>query len=204
MKPVGITALLWMWFLPPVFAQNLPDLPPGGHYIECPSGFTGVFHDYGYVVYQGYEWDSSWRVTTAARPIPPRAWYAPPPGTTDLISTDGRAKWKNAQVEVLCWVYAVIDITAYHYDPIRFAGTVVPCTGGSGSGPSITDPAGYDPYSSYAPTAETCSDQYNAGDSSGGGGSGLTCEWQYIYIDESNDGGLTWTEIWEGWAQVCG
>jgi len=34
-------------------------------------------------------------------------------------------------------------------------------------------------------------------------GNGSNCAEQYIYIDESDDGGVTWYEIWEGWAMVC-
>jgi hypothetical protein len=41
------------------------------------------------------------------------------------------------------------------------------------------------------------------GGSGGGGGGGLTCETDYLVIEVSYDGGLTWETWWEGAGQVC-
>lgn len=37
-----------------------------------------------------------------------------------------------------------------------------------------------------------------------GGASDPGCTTEYIYVDESYDGGQTWTTVWEGDATVCG
>jgi hypothetical protein len=56
---------------------------------------------------------------------------------------------------------------------------------------------------------------YNLGDGSSGatgggcGGSGggtppsSNCHDEYVYVERSTDGGMTWTVIWEGWTIVC-
>ncbi len=48
----------------------------------------------------------------------------------------------------------------------------------------------YDPYSG------TCGGP-------GGGPGGSTCTYEYVQIETSNDGGVTWTVWWEGMATVC-
>jgi hypothetical protein len=60
--------------------------------------------------------------------------------------------------------------------------------------PGPYDP-GYDDGSSGA--AGGCDD------SGGAAPPGSYCHDEYVYIEISNDGGITWTTIWEGWAIVC-
>jgi hypothetical protein len=63
-----------------------------------------------------------------------------------------------------------------------------PYDGSSGDGWDEVDPDN--------PYASSCSN-------SGGTGTTVTCHDEYVYVEESNDGGVTWTILWEGWAQVC-
>lgn len=37
----------------------------------------------------------------------------------------------------------------------------------------------------------------------GGGGTDLVCEDEWIELDISYDGGMTWSPLWEGWGDVC-
>ena len=181
-------------------AQVLPPLPPGGYYISCPTGLNSIFNMYGYVEYQGHQWSSEWRATKTVFPLSSFEWYRPVPYGAVLTSTDGRATWSNAQVRVLCWIYNGMDIIVRHYDPMQFSGTVKECS--TGGGTEITNPieTSYDPYTSYPPTNNACSNTSGGG---GGGSGGSNCHDEYVYIEESTDGGVTWTVLWEGWAIVC-
>ena len=202
MKRVAYSALAFalLGAAQPTSAQVLPPLPPGGYYINCPTGLNNVFHNYGYVEYQGHQWDSQWFASSQTPTLSSLRWYKPPSSTTVLTSRDGKAEWSNPEVQVLCWIYNALDIIAYHYDPYAFRGTVKECgEGGGGSGTFVTDPpleTGYDPYDGYPPTGE-CS-------SNGGSGSGsASCHDEYVSIEISYDGGVTWQVWWEGWAIVC-
>jgi hypothetical protein len=67
--------------------------------------------------------------------------------------------------------------------------------------PYENDPS-YDPYNPYADMyGDTCAN--GSGGTGDGENGGDKCHSEYVYIDESNDGGETWHEIWEGWATVC-
>jgi hypothetical protein len=65
----------------------------------------------------------------------------------------------------------------------------------------------YDPYESTSDDGWDEVDPNNPYGSScsnpGGTGTTVTCYDEYVYVEESNDGGVTWTILWEGWAQVC-
>ena len=203
MKRAFFMALAFALFLPVRSAsgQVLPPLPPGGYYINCPTRFNNIFANYGYVRYQGHEWDSLWNASSPNPPLPSLRWYKPPSTTTVLTSRDGMAKWSYPEIQVLCWIFNSMSIIAYHYDPYAFRGTVTECGEGSpGGGMFITDPLtepGYDPYEGY-PLRGEC-----PGGSGGGDGGGATCHDEYIYVEVSYDGGVTWEVLWEGWAQVC-
>jgi hypothetical protein len=50
------------------------------------------------------------------------------------------------------------------------------------------------------------SDGTTGGDCGGSGGSappGSSCHDEYVYVERSTDGGVTWTVVWEGWSIVC-
>lgn len=190
-------------------AQGLPELPPGGYYINCPSGLNNIAFDYSLLPYAGHYWDTEWRTTLWTFPLPSRNWYAPV-GTSTLISTDGKARWEYPQIEVLCWIYNAMDILSRHYDPVRFSGTVKEC-GASGSGGDVSlttsdigmDPS-YDPYDTYDPGGGSCEESGGSGGTGGGtGGGGSVCHTEAITIEISYDDGMTWETWWEGYATVC-
>ncbi|GLC26866.1 hypothetical protein [Roseisolibacter agri] len=41
------------------------------------------------------------------------------------------------------------------------------------------------------------------GGGGGGGGTTPTCHEEYVIVEVSDDGGMTWYIYWEGWAEVC-
>jgi hypothetical protein len=123
--PYAALALCLFFSVRPAAGQVLPPLPPGGYYISCPTAFNNVFYNYGYVEYQGHEWDSLWFASSSIATLPSLRWYKPPSSTTVLTSRDGRAKWYDPEVQVLCWIYNALDIIAYHYNPYAFRGRVV-------------------------------------------------------------------------------
>jgi hypothetical protein len=57
----------------------------------------------------------------------------------------------------------------------------------------------YDPYEENSPEE---GDGCSVG-TGGQGGSEPGCHDEYVYVEVSYDGGLTWVEMWEGWAEVC-
>lgn len=206
MKGIGAWTLFIAIFLcsRSAWSQGLPPLPPGGYYISCPYGLNNIAFDYTLLEYKGHYWDTSWRASTAAFPLPPRAWYVPV-GTNTLVSIDGKARWTDVQVEIVCWIYNGLDILTRHYDPVRFGGTVTECTttsgGGNLGGTGFTDVGmdpGYDPYGTSGSGGSSCGSS-----SSPDSGGGIVCHTEYIYIDISFDGGITWETWWEGNATVC-
>jgi hypothetical protein len=208
MRVIRIIALVSAIFLSGRLAnaQGLPTLPLGGYYINCPYSLNNIAFDYSLLEYQGHFWNSTWRASVAAFPLPPRTWYVPV-GTSTLVSTDGQAKWLDPQVEVLCWIYNALDVVSTHDDPIRFSGSVVQCGsstgGGNVGGTSFTDigmDPGYDPYGTFDSDGGGSCGTGTSGDSGGGG---FVCHTEYVYIEISYDGGVTWDGWWEGYATVC-
>jgi hypothetical protein len=59
----------------------------------------------------------------------------------------------------------------------------------------------YDPYSPTPDEGAATTDC--GGDGGGSEGGGDSCNWEYIVIEISNDGGQTWEHYWSGWAEVC-
>ncbi|HEX8245007.1 MAG TPA: hypothetical protein VF541_15970, partial [Longimicrobium sp.] len=60
---------------------------------------------------------------------------------------------------------------------------------------------GYDPYGTFDPSGGACGTPSSPSPGSNGGG--LVCHTEYIYIEISYDGGLTWEGWWQGYATVC-
>lgn len=117
-----------------------------------------------------------------------------------LIDAGGRKIWTDPRIYVQCRVvsypwgynqrYAVV---------IREMGMMEDCARGPNTNPM--DP-GFDPY--YETGDEgSCS----VGSGSGGSGppppSGTICNTEWMAIDISYDGGVTWTTVWEGLVKVC-
>jgi hypothetical protein len=96
-------------------------------------------------------------------------------------------------------------------DPITTPVFVRHSGGGAGGGGCENDTQytyeTYDPYNAGLGDNTGCGTGVSGsgtGGSGGGGSGGATnCHTEYIYIDVSTDGGLTWTTIWEGDALVC-
>ena len=143
-----------------------------------------------------------WRITWSTEPGQySRAIYQGTPNPT--FSTDATKKWQDPTADVTCWIrwYETSGGREADYDwhVVDYGGTVTDC--GSSYDPThITSGPGadYDPYAASG-----------GGDGCDGadGGSGTAppdCSDEYVYVEESNDGGVTWTELWEGWAEVCG
>jgi hypothetical protein len=65
--------------------------------------------------------------------------------------------------------------------------------------PTAVAPGPYDPGAGEGSDGTT-------GDCQGTGGTtppGSNCHDEYVYVERSTDGGVTWTVIWEGWTIVC-
>lgn len=128
---------------------------------------------------------------------------------SSLVDMSDRKVWTPTNILVNCFE---ISFFAGLYTQ-RFAkvsaiyGTVqdkaLGCTSGSGgSDPFALDPiydTSYDPYA----TSDSYSDCPNP-DTNGGPQPGVSsCHSEWIAIDISRDGGLTWAPLWEGEALIC-
>lgn len=76
---------------------------------------------------------------------------------------------------------------------------------GCGGGGGGTDPIYMNSYDPYAPeqAEDTASVQDCGGSGGGGGGGELECWWEWMEIEISYDGGVTWQPFWSGLGQVC-
>ena len=142
------------------------------------AGLNAYFRgNYELVEYWGKEWSSQWFAVSPERPLPSRTWYYAYPHR-DLISTDGTAYWKWAEIKVHCWVYRRLYVTVIHYDPIDFGGYVstIPTdpSGGCAGGEymtSIAPTTWRGPHLSYETQGEHY-DPYDPGCGESGGGGG--------------------------------
>ena len=171
--------------------------------LQLPPRFSWPFASG--VIYGGHEWVTEWRSISQVAPLPSYNWYEATPDP-DPVSTDDGARWIEARVEGHCTIEQNPYYITYHTYPVAFGGRVVTCPSGGGGGgvwevQYITEPGdpSYDPYSSYG-GMNVCSQ----GPHTGGDAGGDLCHQEYVYIDISYDGGSTWSELWEGWATVCG
>jgi hypothetical protein len=162
------------------------------------------------VQYGGYTFETEWRSINQTPPLPSRNWYEPL-SDPNPWSTDGRARWYGAEVEGHCTVERTEYYVSLHVYPVAYRGTVRTCwngggSGGGGGGPwfYITDPTdpAYDPYGDGGSYDAACSDA--TADGNGGSAGQTTCHDEYVYVELSDDGGVTWYVWWEGWATVCG
>ena len=119
-----LVAAVALWGLcvniPALHAEGYPPLPPGGHYIPCPYSLAPYFPSgYGGVYNQGYRFDTEWRSVRSDMQLPSLNWYVPI-GKRDVMSVDGRAIWKDAQVRVSCWIYESFYVLQRHFDDRLF------------------------------------------------------------------------------------
>lgn len=169
--------------------------------VECvlnlPPRFSAPF-SHG-VTYQGKEFLTRWRSVNQTTPLPSYNWYEPAPYANPL-STDGTSRWYGAKLEGHCTVDRNPYWVRYNVYPVDYEGQVRSCSNGAGGNwYYIIEPVDerYDPYT----PRESDSDCNSSG---GSGTGGVTCHDEYVYVEVSNDGGVTWEVIWQGWAQVCG
>lgn len=150
------------------------------------------------VIYQGKEFVTPWRSVNQTPPLPSYNWYEPV-GNANPVFTDGTSRWYGAKLEGHCTVERNPYFVRYSVVPVAYEGQVRACSGGAGGNwYYITDPIdqSYDPYTPAGSGSDCGSD-------GGTGPPGSTCHDEYIYVEKSNDGGVTWEIIWEGWVQVC-
>jgi hypothetical protein len=149
------------------------------------------------VLYQGYEFLTAWRSIIQTTPLPSRTWYEPA-SDPDPVSTDRKVRWHGAQIEGHCTIERTPYYITYHTYPVGYRGSVRPCRSGTVGLVAYEDPpesSTYDPYSSEGECAEGTSRAENGS---------APCRTEYVYVEWSGDGGVTWHVIWEGFATVCG
>lgn len=132
-----------------------------------------------------------------------------------LLDVTGGYRWTDARIRVDCYVRELLfGLMSQYYATVRYElGRVEPVStacesvpedpwGGDG-GEYITEigSAAYDPYDPEQTLASDCSGE-SAG-ASGGENEGMTCWQEYMVIEISYDGGITWQEFWSGWGTVC-
>lgn len=163
--------------------------------VPCPSRLNNAF-GYQAVAHQGHFFWSQWHSDLTNYPLPSYNWYHAYPNR-DPVSDDERAIWKNARIQVHCWVYKAYWLMQWHYDIVARSGSVEANCDRSGGGEALWAEA-YDPYAADAPRSlatEDCD-----GDDSSGGGGGKDCTWVYADIQISYNGGRTWDTLWSGYA----
>jgi hypothetical protein len=79
------------------------------------------------------------------------------------------------------------------------------CWGGGGGGYRFEDPiimSSYDPYAAAAAGDEEVAIECGGGGGDGGGGSS-SCTSEWMEIEVSYDGGISWSTWWSGWGLIC-
>ena len=190
----------------------------GVTYIDtsCPSVLNDDFNDYQPVKNFSdlrYDFWSVWFSVQVAKPLPSRNLYRAYP-SGDIADATSTVVWKDARIQVHCFWERTPMYDTLHYDQVGSSGSLVKqCTdpafpGGSGAGStdwvgsSDISSTSYDPYDNGGADAASCEDPLEGGSAGGMGGAG--CHTEYIYVDISTDGGVTWTTVWQGEVEVCG
>lgn len=176
---------------------------------SCPASMRPIS---GVTYHAGHGWAITW--TTVPGQWASATYYGPSSAT----STDGKATWLNPSLLAECWIdwYALPPTPArdayFRWHIVRYFGTVREVKAGCNDDTRLVDDFGNDVQGPYDPTYDPalesgtdCEDESSEGGSGGGGGGGgdLTCRQEYVYVEISNDGGLTWEVYWEGYATVC-
>jgi hypothetical protein len=131
------------------------------------------------------------------------------------VSDDGKATWTDPGAYVECtntWYFnpnGSVAFVDFRWHVVDYRGEVTY----TGSGACETDGGG-DPvyitsYDPYAPVSDEHPGEVSlqgcdgsTGGNSGSGG-GRSCWWEWMTVEVSYNGGLTWETLWSGWGQVC-
>ena len=189
---------------------------PGVSYTDtyCPLVLNDNVDDYQPVKnFDDWQYDfrSVWFSVLKTTPLPSANWYHAYPNV-DIADESHTVVWKDAQIQVHCFWEQTPFYSRLHYDQIGSSGRLIKeCTGSSGGGVSGSGDWGdseiastsYDPYSALDVDNGDC-ESPPVIDDSGGGAGRSDCRTEYLYVDVSTDGGLTWTTVWEGEVEVCG
>jgi hypothetical protein len=194
--------------------------------VSCPTSLRPRFNHYQGVVFRGKEFETHWQnMAGGALGGPSYAWFSATPDPNPL-SIDGSARWRDARILVHC--FAIIGwggTRYYHYHPVAYNGTLESTQSACGTDPPTwggedyvtSDPSvgvamdnGAEPMTRLtrdpdrvgAPSITYLMDCGGAGGGDAGGPS-VTCQWEYMTVEISYDGGKTWSVWWEGWGQTC-
>lgn len=179
--------------------------------MPCPYGLTGGFIGDAFGFWHaGYSWPDDWRRQQVLEPLSGSlARYVPWSGAYSLTSRDGKARWTDPSIDVVCsrethYLFGHIVGTTDWYKVVATGGTVSKICPPSGSGGTqLTYSASdedYDPYSSGGNTS--CGDDDGGG--TGGDGEDNTGT-QYKPGDYTGGGTVDWgTGIGNGGTSKCG
>ncbi len=152
--------------------------------VPCVFGLASTVDGHFGVEFGDDKWFlTDWQSNLSDFPLPSRNWYHAVPNRNP-ISTDGTARWENAEIQVHCWVYRALYLFQRHYDVIAASGRLVElCDDRERIDIEAGDDGGTVPNSA---TLSACS-----GDGGGGGGGGgtvvrcytLTIEHYWYYPD---------------------
>jgi hypothetical protein len=179
---------------------------------DVPCEYTYYRHFAGHsgIDFEGYLFLSDWRSKRSDFPLPSWNWYYALP-SRNPVSSDGKARWDNAEIQVHCWIYRAMYILHHHRDVVAAAGQLVELCEGDwridlrredgyddGDGSRLGS-SRYDPYarSSWGAT-QFCADDSDGG----GGGAGGT---QYEPGDYTNGETVGWSDgVGTGGYSACG
>jgi hypothetical protein len=174
----------------------------------CPSPFRPIS---GLTFHEGKAWSVTYHTFPYQYGF---AQYSAVP--SPAISDDGQAMWTNPGVYVECtntWYLNPNGSIAYvdfRWHIISYRGQVTVnndgCESGGGGDPIYM--TSYDPYAPDENAVDASVQSYCGGDGGGGGGGGgtgggVSCRWEWMEIEISYNGGLTWETYWSGWGQTC-
>lgn len=221
MRPAVVSLVL--------FSLLLIARPAEGQYqqyelMSCPTHIINFLHvataNNGQVVYFYANWIRNSHAGVN------KAFYDPAPGqAVPIVSEDGQARWYNPGMFLACYKLVTyrsngtIEFARDVYQVQYIEGEIKTCpSGGGGANPELDHEiygSSYDPFDPVGGDGGAASitdvlQSECAETGSGGGGSdtwagpgGTTCRYEYLVLEISNDGGMTWDVLWTGWGTVC-
>jgi hypothetical protein len=176
-------------------------VPGPTEHTTCP---TPVRPATGLTFHGGYAWNVTYHT------FPYQFGFAQYAGQPDpAMSDDGGAKWTNPGVYVECtltWYYNPDGSVAYvdfRWHIISYSGNITENDVCGGEDDDSIYVMSYDPYASGHDSIEACDGVAGSGGGADAGGLTPSCAWQWLELEISYDGGVTWQQLWTGWVQVC-